>query len=268
MIQAFYDDFVHILSACERLISKPGERLLINWFNCQLGESVFASRCLSFVCIAFCIYFLERLFTKDGAWMKSSSSVWLMRLALLFHPVVFFPVFYASQGSTSITSLWAAGSAWFFIHGRNYLHQKIRWVWFALLLMMSFMLRPEAIYYLLVILGSWILLVSCREEQPTFKCIPSRQVYLPILAFIGLNFVISWGLSLSFLKTISVDQMLSKTVAGGFTQSYPAESAIGKFSFGPCCCIYEISSILFILVFLPRGVIGGRFIVIWTGGLL
>lgn len=96
-----YDDILHLGQACQASRTFGATyRPFVYWITCQLGGDPVHVSLFSAVCLAFSALLLSRFWLglKGQSLVRSSIALW--------HPLVLFPVFYASQISTAITALW------------------------------------------------------------------------------------------------------------------------------------------------------------------
>lgn len=146
MIGYIYDDFLHVGLSCDHFIIKPQDRFLINYINCAIGPSVEGTRTLSFILLFFIVYLSLKLFSPDSSWKKILSNTFFIS----FNCIILFPVIYASQFSTVITTLWAFGLTYFtFV---NFPKNKIFYIIICFfILIIGCTLRYESILYFAII---------------------------------------------------------------------------------------------------------------------
>jgi hypothetical protein len=141
------DDFTHIGFACTRFEQNPQDRFLINGLNCVLGETVDATRWASLVAIVLTLVILDRLCFRERDWRRVG--LWIVQ------PLILVPFFWASQFTTSLSTLWAA--AWAFAAVRFVESTQSRsigaWLPWLLLALLSAGLRLESVVYGGVMMG-------------------------------------------------------------------------------------------------------------------
>lgn len=146
MTGPIYDDFFHVLNACSVWKNDTTYRPLIFGMTCLAGESMLTTRLLALLFLCIAAFFFNRLFFRH-------TQSTLHSLALLVHPLVFFPVFYPSQLSTAVTMAWASASALFLV--------KRPTKWFIdflaclIIVYLGNLIRIEALVFLFIVLGSY-----------------------------------------------------------------------------------------------------------------
>ncbi|MGE4108031.1 MAG: hypothetical protein AB7F66_12515, partial [Bacteriovoracia bacterium] len=106
---ALYDDILHVDNACAMLENAPGYRFLIYALSCTGGESLWFNRVASAICLGLA----WSLFVRAAR--RPARDFWW-----IFHPLVAFSFFYASQFSTAFTLLWACAGAWCVLNWARY----------------------------------------------------------------------------------------------------------------------------------------------------
>ncbi len=99
------DDFTHIGFACTRLQENPEDRFAVVGLNCILGENITHTRIASLIVILLTLMILDFTFFRNRNWRRP--------LLMALHPLILIPFFWASQISTSLTTLFAAVWAFF-----------------------------------------------------------------------------------------------------------------------------------------------------------
>ena len=208
MIEKLLDDFYHVEQACSLLSNRPFDRPLVNALHCMGGESVIVSRWMGlFIMVATMFAFVR--FLHFGEKKRRP-----FHLFALFHPIILFPYFYASQLSSAVTVAWAMGGTVFFF-------RKCRNMTWAvggslLLAVVGLGVRFEAPYVLIMMVGSMLILFQSQygltivEKAKKFF---HRQNIIKLFVFLGSFFVIkkavkNYYLSQipSVLKIVTIDQ--------------------------------------------------------------
>ena len=182
------DDPAHIGLACSTLEVHPDNRPAINWVVCALGESLEGTRLASLLAILLTIFLIDRTFFRDRNWKRYA----LMNL----HPLVLTPFFWASQISTSLTTLWAALWIWLYQAWMNQKDRTGKWILFSLLSGLSAfgtLFRFEASAYAGVFLGvyflrstlNWRKALKAAAPGAVFLCIPAVRLITGLLQHIA-----------------------------------------------------------------------------------
>lgn len=100
-----YDDFLHLGGACEAAQILGPYRAFLYWLTCFLGSSPVLVKFFSAIVTVFSLWLMQRHVLSR--FRESSGGIGTAILASI-HPLIFFPVFYASQISTAVTLLWLA----------------------------------------------------------------------------------------------------------------------------------------------------------------
>ena len=150
------DDFYHVGQACSILSGKPFDRPFVNALHCLGGESVDVSRLIALFVMLVSMFVFIRFLHPDR------KSGYQFHFFALFHPIILFPYFYASQLSSAVTVAWAIGGVVFFFHKC----QNVIWtiVGAFLLAVVGLGVRLEAPYILIMMTGSILVLFQSRDN--------------------------------------------------------------------------------------------------------
>jgi hypothetical protein len=143
------DDFTHIGFACTRFQANPEDRFAVVGLNCLLGENITHTRIASLIVILLTLILLDRAFFQDRNWRRTFLTI--------LHPLILIPFFWASQISTSLTTLFAAAWVYFWIRWIDPPNQnRPLWAWFFLPVAGACILvRQETIAYCAVFALIW-----------------------------------------------------------------------------------------------------------------
>lgn len=174
---SLYDDSWHVARACARLEQLPGDRFLVSWTHCVLGQSSDHSRWASLFFVVLASVLLWRAFFRSWKGLQGSA-------LLVLHPMALFPFFYASQLSTAMSVAWASGVL--LLLERSTSRRMLDGCLGLGLAVLGALLRFEGIAFV------WMLFGALRgfrrlEGEPT----PGRRPWARLLFFTGLFWVAS-----------------------------------------------------------------------------
>jgi len=155
------DEFTHIGFACARFHGNPEDRFAVTGLNCLLGENIEHTRIASGLIILLTIWVLDLAFFRERNWKRP--------LLAALHPLIWVPFFWASQISTSMTTLFAA--IWMFLVSR-WLGPGPRPLWSWLFLLTAgacTLVRFEVLAYCGVLAIAWLIL-----NRQSFRSIRGR----------------------------------------------------------------------------------------------
>ena len=206
MIEKLLDDFYHVEQACSILSNKPFDRPLVNILHCLGGESVMVSRWMGLsIMIAAMFVFVRFLHSEE----KRRP----FHFFALFHPIILFPYFYASQLSSAVTVAWAVGGTIFFFRKCS----NMNWaIWGSFLLaVIGLGVRFEAPYVLIMVVGSILILFQSRDNLTIIETV-KRYFYrgniIKIGIFLGSFFAMKEWAKANFsnvswvLQTVTLEQ--------------------------------------------------------------
>lgn len=145
------DDYFHVSKACYLFENYPGDRFLIRFLSCITGENLWSTRLLSFVFILATIYLFIKIFK-----LKRKE---VLTLGLFIHPMLFFPVFYASQFATSFSVFWSALT----LFSLERLKGKYHYIVCFLVALMGPLGRFESLYIFFMLYVAFLIFKALRE---------------------------------------------------------------------------------------------------------